>query len=100
MARPPNIILFITDQQRAEAFGAPGTSWTRAPAPDRLAREGTAFTNGFVMSPVCTGSREPLHRDVSARRRRVHEFTPREPTWVRRLAQAGCHCSAAAQGTS
>lgn len=40
----PNIILIMTDQQRADTIGALGAPWMLTPNLDRLAREGTAFT--------------------------------------------------------
>ena len=58
----PNIILIITDQQRADTIGALGASWMQTPHLDRLAQEGTAFTECFVTSPVCVASRASLHQ--------------------------------------
>jgi arylsulfatase A-like enzyme len=56
----PNIILIITDQQRADTIAALGASWMRTPQLDRLVREGTAFTQCFATSPVCVASRASL----------------------------------------
>ena len=56
----PNIILIMTDQQRADTIGALGAHWMQTPHLDRLATQGAAFTECFVNSPVCVGSRASL----------------------------------------
>jgi arylsulfatase A-like enzyme len=93
MRRKPNIILVITDQQRADTIGALGAPWMHTPALDRLAREGFAFDNCFVTSPVCVGSRASLFTGMYPHAGGVFtNFHPWEPTWVRWLADAGYHC--------
>lgn len=93
MSARPNIILIITDQQRADTIGALGAGWMRTAHLDRLVREGTAFTNCFVTSPVCVGSRASLFAGLYPHATGVFSnFSPWEPTWVRWLADAGYHC--------
>jgi arylsulfatase A-like enzyme len=56
LAKRPNIILILTDDQDKESIGAYGGDvWT--PNLDRMAKEGMLFHNGFVTSTVCTPSR-------------------------------------------
>ena len=89
----PNIILFMTDQQRADSIRALGAPWMHTPHLDRLAREGTSFTHCFVSSPVCVGSRASLFTGKYPHGCQVFSnFQPWEPTWVRSLAQHGYHC--------
>lgn len=59
MSRPrrPNILLLLTDQQRSDTIAALGNPFIRTPAMDRLAREGTAFTQAYTPSPVCVSAR-------------------------------------------
>ena len=45
----PNIILIMTDQQRADTIGALGAPWMQTPYLDRLATEGAAFSECFVV---------------------------------------------------
>ena len=93
MAGKPNIILIITDQQRADTIHALGASWMKTPALDRLVREGFAFTNCFVTSPVCVASRASLFTGKYPHADAVFtNFHPWQPTWVRWLADAGYHC--------
>lgn len=64
------------------------------PALDRLVREGAAFSNCFVTSPVCVGSRASLFTGTYPHAAGVFtNFHPWEPSWVRWLAQAGYHCA-------
>ena len=89
----PNIILIMTDQQRADTIGALGASWMHTPHLDRLVREGTSFTECFVTSPVCVASRASLFCGKYPHGTNVFtNFQPWEPTWVRSLAAQGYHC--------
>jgi arylsulfatase A-like enzyme len=93
MDQKPNIILIMTDQQRFDTINALGASWMKTPALDRLVREGTAFTNCYVTSPVCVGSRASLFTGMYPHATGVFtNFHPWEPTWVHSLASAGYHC--------
>jgi arylsulfatase A-like enzyme len=61
---PPNILLIIADDHRADAIGALGHPVVSTPGLDRLVRRGTAFTNvriaGGLMPAVCSPSRACL----------------------------------------
>ena len=52
MAKKPNIIFLMTDQQRFDTVGALGNSVIQTPALDRIVREGTSFTSAYCPSPV------------------------------------------------
>ncbi|HEX2948660.1 MAG TPA: sulfatase-like hydrolase/transferase, partial [Armatimonadota bacterium] len=60
-ASRPNVLLILTDQQRADTIGALGNPVIRTPNLDRLCAEGTAFTSTFTPSPVCVPARCSLH---------------------------------------
>lgn len=93
MSERPNILLIITDQQRADTIGALGSPWAHTPCLDSLAEEGTSFTECFVTSPVCVSSRASLFNGVYPHGTQVYtNFEPWEPSWVRTLADAGYHC--------
>jgi arylsulfatase A-like enzyme len=55
--RPPNIVVFVPDELRAESMGVYGHPVTSTPNFARLAADGTLFTNSFSTYPVCTQSR-------------------------------------------
>lgn len=89
----PNIILIITDQQRADTIGALGAGWMQTPHLDRLAQEGVAFTQCFATSPVCVASRASLFTGKFPHSTQVFtNFQPWEPSWVKSLAAQGYHC--------
>ncbi|MBH61134.1 MAG: hypothetical protein CL569_01530 [Alphaproteobacteria bacterium] len=94
MIEKPHIILIITDQQCADTIEALGAPWMNTPNLDRLAREGTAFANCFVTSPVCVGSQASLFSGQFPHGMGFFKnFQPWEPIWVRSLADAGYHCA-------
>ena len=52
-SRPPNIVLFISDDHGWDHYGFQGHPFARTPNVDRLADEGVLFTNGYSQAPVC-----------------------------------------------
>jgi len=93
MSANPNIILFITDQQRADTINALGASWMITPNLDRLVKEGTSFTKCYTTSPVCVASRSSLFTGYYPHSTGVFtNFQAWEPTWVKQLADTGYHC--------
>ncbi len=56
----PNLIVLMTDDQRADAMSCAGHPFLRTPHLDRLAREGMRFTNMFVTNSLCAPSRATL----------------------------------------
>ncbi len=60
----PNVLFLFTDDQQADTIHALGNTRIRTPNMDRLAAQGTAFTNAYIMggsSPgVCLPSRASL----------------------------------------
>jgi len=55
----PNIVVFNTDQQRADCLGCAGNP-VDTPTVDALASEGRRFPNAFVTSPLCSPSRASM----------------------------------------
>jgi len=53
----PNIVLFFTDQQRADTIHAAGNPVIKTPSLDRLVAEGTIFRSAYTPSPVCVPAR-------------------------------------------
>lgn len=56
----PNIVMIFTDDQRHDAVGYCGNNAVHTPHLDRLARQGTVFTNCFVNTSICAISRANL----------------------------------------
>lgn len=72
--RPPNIIVFLTDDQRWDALGASGNAIIQTPNMDRLAHEGVYFRNNYSTTPICCTSRASILTGMYARRHGVHDF--------------------------
>lgn len=53
----PNVIFFMTDDQRMDSMGCAGNSYLLTPNMDRIAEEGARFTNAFVTNSLCGPSR-------------------------------------------
>ena len=57
---PPNILLVIGDQWRAQAFGFAGDPNVKTPHFDRFERECVNFTQAVAGMPVCSPTRASL----------------------------------------
>jgi len=53
----PNILVLMTDQQRADAMACAGNPVLRTPAMDAIAASGVRFSNACASTPVCVASR-------------------------------------------
>jgi arylsulfatase A-like enzyme len=56
-ARPPNVVLIMTDNQASWTLGCYGNPEIRTPHIDRLAREGVLFSRCFSSNAVCSPTR-------------------------------------------
>jgi arylsulfatase A-like enzyme len=74
----PDVIIVLTDQQRADAFGAAGAADLQTPVMDRLARQGIRFTRAFAATPQCSPSRAALLTGRYPHRTGVMGNTPDE----------------------
>lgn len=97
MATPskhPNILVLMTDQQRADAMSAHG-GWVRTPNLDRLAARGCDLRQHFAQAPVCVPSRCSLFTGRYPHAHRVLEndarLAPHEVHLFKALKQAGYH---------
>src|SRR5207248_10224868 len=58
--RPLNVIIFITDDQGYNDLGCYGSPVIKTPRVDRMAAEGTRFTDWYAPAPVCSPTRAAL----------------------------------------
>jgi len=93
MHKRPNILILMTDQQRADSLGCYGNKVCRTPNLDRLAEQGALMTNAFVANPLCMPNRATFWtgRYPSAHGVRSNgiPLSYDEITMVRVLAEAG-----------
>ena len=89
----PNIIFFLTDQQRWDTTGAHGNPLGLTPNFDRMARTGTHLYNAFTPQPVCGPARAVLQTGMYATAtscwRNGIALPPSEKTLANYFRQAG-----------
>lgn len=89
----PNLLVIVTDQQRADHLGFMGNSVVRTPNLDALAAQSTVFENAWVSNPVCMPNRATM---ITGRMPSAHGviFNDRTLDWgantfVRRFRESG-----------
>ncbi|QDT65712.1 sulfatase family protein [Calycomorphotria hydatis] len=71
-AERPNIIFFLSDDQRNDFLGCAGHPYLQTPTIDRLASEGVRFENMFVTTSICAASRATI---LTGLVERTHGYT-------------------------
>jgi arylsulfatase A-like enzyme len=95
LKRPPNIVFILADDLGWGDLGCYGQRWIRTPNLDRMAREGTRFTDAYAGCTVCAPSRSVLmtgfhmgHTSVRANTGGI-PLRPEDVTVAEVLKQAG-----------
>ena len=70
----PNVVLIMTDNHGAWTLGCYGNEDIRTPRIDRMAREGTLFTQAFSSNPVCSPTRATYLTGLMPSQHGVHCF--------------------------
>ena len=78
-SKRPNIIFFLTDDQRNDTLGCEGHPIIQTPTIDRLAAEGVRFKNSFCEVPICASNRSTLFTGLSQRTHGYNFGTPPVP---------------------
>jgi arylsulfatase A-like enzyme len=81
----PNIIFFLSDDQRDDFLGCAGHPFLKTPHIDRLAEQGTRFENAFVTTSICAASRATL---LTGLWERTHKYTFRTPPLAEEFVDA------------
>ncbi|MDX2267332.1 MAG: sulfatase-like hydrolase/transferase [Bryobacter sp.] len=106
---PPNIIFILADDMGWGDLSCYGNTQMKTPNLDRLASEGTLFTQFYVNGSVCSPSRSAFLTGLFPARNQIHGhfateelnqrrampnfLDPARPTLARRLKQAGYRTS-------
>ena len=95
----PNILLVMTDDQQHSQMGCAGHPLLSTPAMDRLAAEGSRFSNAYCTNSLCAPSRASIltgcyshvHgiRGNSEKADAVESLNPELPTFPQMLQDAG-----------
>jgi arylsulfatase A-like enzyme len=73
-SRRPNLLLLVTDDQRADSLGFAGNPVVQTPRLDAWAADSTVFENAFVTTSVCAPSRASMLTGQWARRHGIADF--------------------------
>ncbi|MBT3376265.1 MAG: sulfatase-like hydrolase/transferase [Lentisphaerae bacterium] len=73
-----NIVFIVTDNQSPWTLGCYGNREILTPHVDRLAADGTRFTNAFCTNPVCSPNRATLMTGLMPSQHGVHSWLGRE----------------------
>lgn len=75
----PNVLMIVTDNQSADSLGCYGNVEHETPQIDRLAREGTRFTNAFCTNGTCSPTRASILTGLMPSQHGVHLAIPDDP---------------------
>lgn len=93
MSNQPHILFILTDQQRADCLSVAGHPTLATPNMDRLAAEGTRFTQCYTTSPLCVPARmsmmNGLYPHNSNQWQNATEMPLDANTFTRQLQQRG-----------
>ena len=91
--RRPNVLVILTDDQRADALSVAGHPHLKTPNIDRLANEGVHFRNAFCTTSLCSPSRASILSGLYAHTHGVTnnftEYPPDLASFPKLLRQAG-----------
>lgn len=89
--KKPNVLFLFADDQRSDAVGIYGNPYIQTPTIDQLAREGSRFTNAYVMGgnhgAICMASRAMLFSGKNLYR--VFDKLTGQHTMTMQFAEAG-----------
>jgi N-acetylglucosamine-6-sulfatase len=81
--RRPNVLVILTDDQRADAVGLGGSRHLKTPNIDRLGKEGVHFRNFFCTTSLCSPSRASILSGLYAHAHGVTNNFTEYPTNLR-----------------
>jgi arylsulfatase A-like enzyme len=84
-AERPNVIFFLSDDQRADFLGCAGHEIVKTPTIDGLAKNGVRFENAFVTTSICAASRATFFTGLWER---SHKYTFGTPPIAKPLVDA------------
>jgi arylsulfatase len=90
----PNIILIMSDQQRADTIGAWNCPYVITPNLDKLVQNGISFRNAFVPGATCIASRAATFTGMWGHNTGVYSFDrwAHHRNWIQDFAESGYRC--------
>lgn len=91
--RPTNLLIIMADQHSPKALGCYGHPLVKTPNLDKLAEDGTRFTNAYSPSPLCVPARACFATgrgvDQTGCWDNAHAYDGSIPGWGHRVQAAG-----------
>src|SRR3954449_12544844 len=92
---PPNVVLIMADQHRADVMRCAGDGFVSTPNLDRLAEDGVRFSRTTCQGPLCMPARASFLTERYVRDHGVftnwNAVEPGTPTYLHALRAAGYH---------
>jgi len=93
MTSTSNVLILLSDEHNARIMGCAGDATAYTPSLDKLAQEGTRFTNAYTPSPICVPARASLATGRYVHQHRCWDnalaYKGNPPSWGHRLQAAG-----------
>ncbi|MDL2229205.1 sulfatase-like hydrolase/transferase, partial [Treponema sp. OttesenSCG-928-L16] len=93
MEKRPNIIVYLSDQQRPDTLGCYGQELDISPVLDSLAEDGVVFDNAFTPQPLCGPARACIqtgkYPNLTGCYINKIGLDPKEPTVAKYMARSG-----------
>lgn len=91
--KPRNLLFILSDEHQRDVTGCYGNRVVRTPNLDRLAAQGTRFTNAYTPCPICVPSRTSLATGryvfQTSSWDNAHPYRGEIPSWGHRLMAQG-----------
>ncbi|MGH8814815.1 MAG: sulfatase-like hydrolase/transferase, partial [Advenella sp.] len=88
-----NVLILLSDEHNARVMGCSGDAIAHTPSLDKLAQEGTRFTNAYTPSPICVPARASLATGRYVHQHRCWDnalaYQGNPSSWGHRLQAAG-----------
>lgn len=96
--RPQNLLFILSDQHNPQVLACAGHPVVKTPNLDRLAQEGTRFTQAYTPCPICVPARAALATGLYVHSTRfwdnANAYDGSVRSWAHRLRDAGHRVSA------
>lgn len=91
--KPKNLLFILSDEHQRDVTGCYGNRIVRTPNLDRLAAQGTRFTNAYTPCPICVPARTSLATGryvfQTSSWDNAHPYRGEIPSWGHRLMALG-----------
>ena len=98
MPKPSNLVFILAESHSQNLLGSAGSQFMKTPNLDRLAMNGTRFSDTYCGSPICVPSRATLATGQYPHQHRYWDnsipFEGKSDSWMKRVRDSGHHIDA------